>query len=153
MNKIRFKIATPERVVFEGDIDRLTCPTQLGEVTILPNHIPLVANITAGELKVLQNGTARYMFVAGGFLEVRPQNEIIILADAAEPEEEIDIKRAEEARERARKAMTEKTLGEEEYAETLSALERSLARIRVGQRKKYKDVGGAGSSPQAMGRG
>lgn len=141
MNKIRFKIATPERVVYESEVDFVTCPTQMGEVTILPNHIPLVANLAPGELKIVENGTQKSLAVAGGFLEVRPKSQVVILADAAEYEEEIDITRAEEARERARKLMAEKILGEEEYAETLAALERSLARIKIARRKKYKDVG------------
>ena len=137
MNKIRFKIATPERVVYESEVDSVSCPTEMGEVTILPNHIPLVANLRAGELRV----DGKNIFVAGGFLEVRPGNEVVILADAAEHEEEIDLARAEEARERARKAMSEQTLSEEEYAATAAALEKSLARIQFAKKRKYRDVG------------
>lgn len=141
MAKIKFKIATPEKVVLESEVDSVTCATQMGEVTILPNHIPLVANLMPGEMKVVENGKPNYLFVAGGFLEVRPNNEVVILADAAEYAEEIDLKRAEEARERAKKIMTEKIQDAEEFAEVQASLERSLARIRVAARKKYKDVG------------
>ncbi len=139
--KIRFKIATPERVVYEAEVDSVTCPTQMGEISILPNHIPLVANLNPGELKITENGQEKYLAVTGGFIEVRPKSEVIVLADAAEAEEEIDLKRAEEARERARKLMSEKRMTREEYAETLGALERSLARLKVAGKKKYKDVG------------
>lgn len=141
MAKIKFRIATPERVVYESEVDSVTCPTQMGEITILPNHIPLAANLSAGELEIMENGEGKSLTVAGGFIEVRPKNEVVVLADAAEYPEEIDLKRAEEARERARQLMAEKVMGEEEYAATAAALERSLARLRVGQRKKYKDVG------------
>lgn len=141
MPKLKFKIATPERVVFESEIDQITCPTQMGEVTVLPNHIPLVANLVPGELKVVENGKLRYLALAGGFLEVRPKNEVVILADAAEHEEEIDLTRAEEARERARKLMAEETQDAENFAEAQAMLERALARIKVARRKKYKDVG------------
>lgn len=139
--KIKFKIATPERVVYEAEVDQVTCPTQMGEITILPNHIPLVANLKPGELKIVENGEPRHIAVAGGFIEVRPKNEVVILADAAEYEEEINLARAEEARERASKLMKEKIQSEEEYAEVLAALERSLARIKVARKRKYRDVG------------
>lgn len=135
--KLKFKITTPERVVYESEVDRVSAPTEMGEVTILPGHIPLVANLKAGELRV----DGKNIFVAGGFLEVRPGNEVVILADAAEHEEEIDLKRAEEARERARKLMTEQTMSEEEYAATAAALEKSLARIQFAKKRKYRDVG------------
>ncbi len=141
--KIKFKIATPERVVYEAEVEQVTCPTQMGEVTILPNHIPMVANLVAGEMKVIADGKPRYLAVAGGFLEVRPGNEVVILADAAEHEEEIDLKRAEEARTRAQKLMSEEVKDQEQFAEAQGALERSLARIRVSKRRKYKDVGRA----------
>ena len=141
MAKLKLKIATPERVVYENEVDEVICPTEMGEVGILPGHIPLVANLKAGELRVVNDETAKNIFVAGGFLEVRPGNEVVILADAAEHEEEIDLQRAEEARERARQAMAEKTLSEEEYAATAAALEKSLARIQFAKKRKYKDVG------------
>lgn len=141
MTKLKFKIATPDRVVYEAKIDQVTCPTQMGEVTILPNHIPLVANLMPGEMKVVENGMQRYLAVGGGFLEVRPKNEVVVLADAAEHEDEIDLKRAQQARERAKKLMAEKIQDAEEFAEAQASLERSLVRIRVATRKKYKDVG------------
>src|SRR3989344_3481461 len=116
---LKFRIATPDRVILETEVERVTCATQLGEVTILPDHIPLVANLMPGEKTIVEKAGPRYLAVTGGFLEVRPGNEVVILADAAEHVEEIDIKRAEEAQ---------------------AALERSLARLRVGKRK-YRDVG------------
>ncbi|KKW29496.1 MAG: ATP synthase F1 subunit epsilon [Candidatus Doudnabacteria bacterium RIFCSPHIGHO2_01_52_17] len=137
---LKFRIATPDRVILETEVERVTCATQLGEVTILPDHIPLVANLMPGEMTIVEKAGPRYLAVTGGFLEVRPGNEVVILADAAEHVEEIDIKRAEEARERARKRMTEEVKDAESFAEAQAALERSLARLRVGKRK-YRDVG------------
>src|SRR3989338_7126232 len=131
MAKMKFKIASPERVVYESEVDSVTCSTEMGEITILPNHIPLVANLKPGELKTVNGEGEKFIAVSGGFVEVRPNNEVVILADAAEHAEEIDIAKAEQARERARKAMAEKTLSGEEYAATAAALERSLARLKV----------------------
>lgn len=141
MGRMKFKIATPERVVFESEVDQVTCPTQLGEVTILPNHIPLVATLVPGEMKVVENSSPLYLAVAGGFLEVRSHNEVVILADAAEHVEEIDLARAEEAREKARKLMSEQRHDATTFTEIQAMLERSLARIKVARRRKYKNVG------------
>ncbi len=146
MKILKFRIATPDRVVLETEAERVTCPTQLGEVTILPDHIPLAANLSAGEMTIVEKGGPRYLAVTGGFLEVRPGNEVVILADAAEHVEEIDVKRAEEARERARKIMIEEVKDAGVFADAQAALERSLVRLRVGKRK-YRDVGrGVGGS-------
>ena len=137
MPKLKLKIVTPEKVLLDAEADSVSCPTQMGEITILPNHIPLVASLAPGEMKIVENGSARHMAVAGGVVEGRRQNEIVVLADAAEAEEEIDIKRAEEAKARARKVMAEKTLSEEEYAATAAALEKALTRLRVARRKRH----------------
>jgi F-type H+-transporting ATPase subunit epsilon len=139
--KIQFKIATPEKVVYENPVDSVTCMTKMGEVTILPGHIPLVATLVPGELKFVADGKPEFIAVTGGFLEVRKNHEVVILADAAEHAEEINVSRAEEARERARKLMSEKIKDVETYAEVQAQLERSLARLKVARRKKYRDVG------------
>ena len=106
-NKIKLKIVTPERTVYESEIDQLTLPTQEGEITVLPNHIPLISVLAPGELIAKADGEEITMAVSGGMVEVR-RNEITILADTAERAEEIDLKRAEEARERAEKLKEER---------------------------------------------
>src|SRR3989344_1789061 len=101
--KLPFEITTPERTVYKDEADAITIPTSTGEITILPNHAPLVSQLVPGELTVRHNGEEVNMAVSGGFIEVRPGNQVIVLADTAERAEEIDIAKAEEARERARK--------------------------------------------------
>lgn len=140
-DKLKFKIATPERVLYESEVDQVSCMTELGQITVLPNHIPLVANLKPGELKVTTGEDRQFFSVAGGFVEVRSGNEIVILADAAENAEEIDLERAEAARERARQIMSEKVMDAEEFAAVEAALEKSLSRIRIARRRKYRDVG------------
>ena len=133
-SQIKFKIVTPERTVFEDQIDQVTLPTQEGEITVLPEHIPLIAVLAPGELTVKQGGKKIAMAVSGGMIEVR-KNELTILADTAERAEEIDIKRAEEARERAEKLKDEKIrMDETEYAAVAALMERNLARIKVAKK-------------------
>ena len=140
MEKIlKFKIATPEKVVYEDEIYQVTIPTMSGEITVLPNHIPLVSILTAGELKIKDKDGEHPIAVEGGFLEVRKNNEIIILADNAERAEEIDLERAEEAKQRAEKQMQQaEATANVDFARLQAVIDREMNRIRVG--KKYKKL-------------
>ncbi len=138
-NILQFKIATPEKVVYEDEINQVSIPTTSGEITILPNHIPLVSVLQAGEIKITDKDGEHVLAVAGGFLEVRDNNEIVILADNAERAEEIDLERAEQARERALKEIEEaKSVENVDFAKLQIVLDREMNRIRVG--KKYKKL-------------
>ena len=133
-NKIKFKIVTPERIVYESEIDQVTLPAQEGEITVLPNHIPLISVLMPGELIAKNDSEEIAMAVSGGIVEVR-SNEITILADTAERAEEIDLKRAEEARERAEKLKDEKIRSDEtQYATAAAIFEKNLARIKVARK-------------------
>jgi len=133
--KIKFKIVTPERVVFEEEVDQVTLPTQEGEITVLPNHIPLISVLQAGELVAKKNGKEIAMAVSGGLVEIQKKNELTVLADTAERAEEIDLARAEEARRRAEKLKEEKVrMDETEYAAVAAALEKNLVRIKVAKK-------------------
>ena len=115
----------------------------MGEITILPGHIPLVANLQAGELRAKKNGEEIYLVSSTGFLEVRQGNQVTILADTAERVEELELEKIEAAKERARKMLEEKrNIDDVAFADAAAMLERELARERVViKRKKYRDVG------------
>ena len=134
MSKIKFKIVTPERTVYESEIDQVTLPTQEGEITVLPEHIPLISVLSPGELSVKKGGEEIAMAVSGGMIEVR-KNEITVLADTAERAEEIDLARAEEARKKAEQLKeTNIRTQDAEYAAAAAILEKNLARIRVARK-------------------
>ncbi|MFA6427365.1 MAG: F0F1 ATP synthase subunit epsilon [Candidatus Magasanikbacteria bacterium] len=136
---LKLKIATPEKVVYENDILQVSIPTTTGEITVLPHHIPLVSVLVAGELKIKDKNGENIIAVAGGFLEVRSNNEIIILADNAERAEDIDIERAEQARQRAEEQMKQfKSIEDIDFAKLQAVIDREMNRVRVG--KKYKNV-------------
>jgi F-type H+-transporting ATPase subunit epsilon len=133
-NKIKFKIVTPEHTVFEDLIDQVTLPTRDGEITVLPEHIPLISVLAPGELMAKKGGEEIAMAVSGGIIEVQ-KNEITILADTAERAEEIDLARAEEARKKAENLKEEKNrMDGTEYAAVAALLERNLARIKVARK-------------------
>lgn len=130
--------------MFEDTVDSVTAMTQQGEITILPHHIPLVANLQAGELRVRTNGDEQFLVASTGFLEVRPGNQVVVLADTAERAEELELAEIEKAKERARALLEEKRhVDDVAFADAAAWLERELARERVAlRRKKYRDVGG-----------
>ena len=140
MAPFSLKIVTPERVVYEDTVDSLTATTQMGEVTILPNHVALVANLRAGEMRVTTNGTEYFLVASTGFLEVRPGNIVVVLADTADRVEELELEVIEKAKERARLLLEEKrNVDDVAFADAAAMLERELARERVViKRKKYR---------------
>ncbi|MBM5789727.1 ATP synthase F1 subunit epsilon [Candidatus Parcubacteria bacterium] len=142
---LKLKIVTPERIVFEDTVDSVTAMTQMGEITVLPGHIPLVANLQAGELRVRANGAEQFLVASTGFLEVRSGNEVVVLADTAERAEELALEQIEQAKRRARELMNQKrAVDEVAFADAAALLERELARERVAMRRKtYRDVGKA----------
>lgn len=135
---IKFKIVTPERTVFEDIVDQATLPVTEGEVTILPNHQSYIANLSSGEIMVRKGKEEIHLSISGGFIEFN-NNELVILADTAERAEEIDLKRAEEAKARAEKLKEQAvTMDEEEFAAVAAAIQKESARIKVAKRHYTK---------------
>jgi len=135
--KFRLEIVTPERLVYSEDINVLTVATVQGEISILAKHIPLVSIISTGEIRIKKDNEIEDMAITGGFVQVLP-HKVIILSDAAERAEEIDLERAMKARERAQKLMEEKRADKITHAEAMAAFQRALVRLKVGQRKRKK---------------
>lgn len=136
MSQIKFRIVTPEKVVFEAEVYQATLPVEGGEVTILAEHIPYIGTLKAGELVLREKagGEEISLVTSGGFVEFH-ENTLLILADTAERAEEIDLKRAEEARQRAEKLQEAVgQMSDEEYARTAAILEKELARVRVARK-------------------
>ncbi len=139
---LHLKIVTPERIAFEDEVDSATIMTETGEITVLPGHIPLVTSLRPGEMRLLKGKTEELLAVSTGFLEMRPGNQLIILADTAERLEELELEKIEEAKERARKLLEEKRHTDDvSFADAAAALERELARYKVAS-KKYRKIRG-----------
>jgi len=139
---IKFEIVTPERVVLREEVRQVTVPTKAGEITVLPDHIPLVSSLMPGVIYLKKrNGEDEIMSVSGGFLEVL-KNKVVILADTAERAEEIDMDRVEEARRRAVELKEKARRGENvNFVEINAAIERELARTKAIKRwRKIKNI-------------
>lgn len=134
---INFEIATPERIVYKDIVDSLTLPTREGEITVLPQHIPLVSVLVPGAITVRKGADEQYMAVSGGFIEVQPNNRVVVLADTAERAEELTEEAIEKARADAQKVLSEKRATDtESFAAAAAALERELARLRVARKHR-----------------
>ena len=136
MAKLTFEIVTAERIVYSDEVDVLVAPGVEGQLAILPQHAPLMTMLQPGELLVRKDGDEQSIFVSGGFLDVQ-HDKVTVLADTAERAEEIDIHRAEEARERAEQRIATPS-AEFDAARTQAALLRSMMRLKVATKSKKR---------------
>ncbi|NTV41375.1 MAG: ATP synthase F1 subunit epsilon [Candidatus Moranbacteria bacterium] len=137
-SRIKFKIVTPEKTLFEQEIEQVTLPVSDGQVTILPGHRSYIASLKPGEIMFKSAGKETAMATSGGFLEFN-SNELVVLADTAEVAEGIDLQRAEQAVKRAQDLKNEKiSMGEQEYARVASAIEKEMVRVRVARKHHSK---------------
>jgi F-type H+-transporting ATPase subunit epsilon len=129
---LELEIVTPERLLVRERIEGVQIPGKTGELGILPGHAPLITTLTIGEISYRQGTNTHYLAVAWGFAEVLP-NKVTILADTAERAEEIDVKRAQEAKTRAEEAL-KRSAADLDFDATLYALHRAEVRIAVAAR-------------------
>jgi F-type H+-transporting ATPase subunit epsilon len=132
---IQCEILTQERQLYNDAADIVVLPGLEGVMGILPNHSPLLTVLGFGEVVVRSGGEEEFFAIGGGFAEIQPER-VIILADSAEQAEEIDIERAEEARQRAVQSMAEGVPEDPmRYAQIEAALKRAQIRIDVARRR------------------
>ncbi len=139
MKLLDFELTTPERVAVRAKIRQVSIPTTEGEITVLPDHLPLVAPIQAGELRLVDEaGEEILLAVSGGFVTVHPGNRIAILADTAERADELDFKAIEEAMRRAEQVLAEKHDDAERFADATAHLAREMARWKVVRKHRER---------------
>jgi len=136
MATFRLEIVTAERMIFADDVNKVVAWGVEGQLGILPHHAPLMTMLQPGDLLIKKDNEEEYLAISGGFLEVRP-DKVIILADASERAEEIDVARAEAATRRAEETLKERPPGVDAAA-VEAALHRSLARLKVAERRRRK---------------
>lgn len=132
-----FEIISPEKVVYKEDVEEIIVPTTSGQLTILPNHVALMSQVSSGEVIVKKNGKEYYMAISGGFLDVN-NNNVSILADYAVRSEEIEVAHAIEAQKRASRIMKESSekVSKKDFALAEADLRRSLLELKVASRRR-----------------
>ena len=133
---LKLEIVTAESPVFSGEVDAVIAPGTMGQFTVLPHHAALMTMLEPGELCLRAGGQETFMAISGGYLEVIDEK-VIVLADAAERADDIDDARAQAAMKRAQDQM-KRPLSPAESAAAEAALRRSLARLRVSERRKKR---------------
>lgn len=151
--QLKLKIVTPERLILEELVDQVSLPTTLGEITVLPDHIPLITALTSGDVVAFSAGEHIPMAVVGGFVEIKKNNEniteVAVLADFAEHVHEMSDEKIEQAKQNAedmRKQMLARSSGGEkqshvDFEHFEAELERSLTRVKIADKwrtRKYR---------------
>src|SRR5438034_5075031 len=101
---LKLEIVTPERMAYRDEVDAVTLPGSEGELGVLPHHAPLITTLGAGELRLRKGGQEESFAIVGGFLQVLP-DKVVVMAETADMASEIDLERAQEARQKAEQAL------------------------------------------------
>jgi F-type H+-transporting ATPase subunit epsilon len=140
--QLKLKIVTPERLVLEGEVDQVSIPMTSGEITVLPDHIPLIGELASGDVVAVIDGEYVPMAVVGGFAEIKKVDGVTvvaILADFAEHVSELSEEKISEAKARAeelKKQIQDKEQVDFEHFE--AELERSLTRVKIADKWKTR---------------
>ena len=131
---LKLEIITPEGTVYSDDVEMVTLPGIVGEMGVLPQHVPLMTQMVPGEITVHRDGRDTFIATGEGLIAVGARR-VSVLTDLAIAADRIDEAKAEEARRRAEARLREK-LSDEEVASVNASLARSLAQLRVKRRQR-----------------
>ena len=129
------EVITPEKVIYKNEVNEIIAPTVNGEITILPNHAPLLTKIAPGELTIKKGSSLQLLAITGGFLEIN-NNKVSVLADYAVRAEDIEVAKAQEAQKRAEKLMKEKT-SDEDFAIAEAEFRRAILELKVANKRRH----------------
>jgi F-type H+-transporting ATPase subunit epsilon len=131
--RLQLEIVTPDHLVVRDAVSAVTIPGTNGYLGILPGHAPLLSEVAAGELTYTRGEVVRHLAVSWGFAEVLPDR-VIVLAQTAERAEEIDVERAEGAKERAEDRLKKSGDPQIDAERARSAYDRAVARLQAARR-------------------
>jgi len=132
-DKITLRVVTPTRLVLEEKVDEVTAVGELGEFGVLPNHIDFLSTLVPGELSYKQGPKREVLAIAGGYAEVL-DNVMTVLATAAEFPWEIDVARAQRAKEQAANILAGLNYEDKSFTAAEAALQRALIRLQVASK-------------------
>lgn len=132
--KLSLDIITQEKALLSEIVEKVSAPAILGEVTILPGHIPLFTRLEDGILKYWQGQSYHELALVGGFMDVAPGNKVTIMADSAFLAETANAAAAETARQKAQAAMLEK-VSVIEFKQAELSLRKALMELKVARRR------------------
>lgn len=133
---LTLEIVTPERPLIREQVDEVILPAAQGYLGVLPGHTPLLVRLDIGQLSYRKGHETFYLLVAFGFAEILPDR-VTILAQTAEKAEEIDLKRAETARDRAQELLARPTM-EMDFERARIAMMKALVRLQVASKARMR---------------
>jgi F-type H+-transporting ATPase subunit epsilon len=132
----QLEIVTPEKMVVRDVAEEMQIPGKNGYLGVLPGHAPLITELAVGEISYRNGNETHYLAVAWGFAEVLPER-VVILAETAERPEEIDVKRAQESKQRAEEHLKSGST-ETDFTRAEDALQRAETRLQVAAKKQFE---------------
>lgn len=133
---LHLQIITPEKTVFDDEVEQVSLPTDSGQITILPHHTNLITSVEPGELIYKRHSKETLLASGYGFAQV-VKNNVKVLVDLAAPEGEIEEKAIEAAKKEAEVALAQKhLLSEEEYATAAANLQKALTQLKIKRRHR-----------------
>lgn len=127
---LQVEIVTPYELFFEGPVESVVVTAKNGETGILPGHAPMIAALVPGEIRLKINGEWVTVSATNGYAEIAPDIAIIVV-NAAEWPEQINVERARESISRARARLADSSLSDQEHTHAKHAIERAKSRIRI----------------------
>lgn len=133
---LSLKIATPEKLVYEEkELDSVTVPTSEGEITVLPNHIPLVVKVSPGEVVTKKKGSEHTLVTMQGFMHLDHDGNMVILSDYAIRSEDVELAKVEEAKKKAEAAMKEK-VSQKDFAIAEAELRKTVLELKAASKRR-----------------
>jgi len=134
--KLYCEVITPEKILYQGDIDMIIAPGAAGELGILPLHMPLITTLKVGELRLKHDAEKQdYIAIDGGYLEVR-EDRVTVLADAAEYASKMDLSELNRIKSDIETRLASTPKGSDELFEATAELERITNRLAIAERRK-----------------
>ena len=133
--KIKLTIVSQERELISAQVDQVTVPAAEGTMTILPNHTPIVSRLNYGELRYVQAKGAQSLVVSKGFVHVTPNNEVIVVVDAAKHVREISLNKSKQAMLKAKETLKQSS-NQRELMMAEASLRQAMWEIRLAQKTK-----------------
>jgi F-type H+-transporting ATPase subunit epsilon len=128
--ELQLNIVSPDRLLVRDSVSAVTVPGKNGYIGVLPGHAPLLTELVPGELTYTLQGVKHYLYVNWGFAEVLPDR-VIVLVQSAERAEEIDVERAQKAKQRAEERLKRFSDPETDMERAREALRRAMARLEA----------------------
>ncbi len=140
MKQILLTVVSQEKQLLKTQVEQITAPTAMGEITILPEHIGLFSKLETGELRYLVAGVEESLVISDGFITVSPDSTVTVMVDAAKFARDISVQKAEEAVKAASEAIKASPEDRRELLMAEASLKRALLEIRIAQKSKKSAI-------------